>query len=414
MNDNLPALPPQPPDDNVQPPAAQNVSLARPDLDYIAKVATAPFSPEQIAVLTAPLEDDEVEIKPDGVVYFPEMAYRNRLRKAFGVGGWSLVPLHNPVVQEGLVLQPWCLVALGRFVAQATGAHQYNPSNRATDYGDSIEAAKSNALSRCCKDIGVAAELWNKTFILGWLKRMAVHVNAWNPSKNTWTPIWVRKDRPPPPPYTHVRPIADVKPAPGTAPAATRRAPAQRAAATPTTAPSHTQKALPAPARDLRAEMNAHFQAQDDNMELAPTNSRPLPPQSEPERAEYTILPPTPRQPKPVAPAPTPAPAPTKPLIPGFSAGMLEFLYTNKGATPDATTYSIRIGKDWHSTKDAALFAQAKAWKAAGSIVNIYWEERPFSGGLYRHITRMEEAASGNSQPPEAQPPTGVANDIPF
>lgn len=28
-------------------------------------------------------------------------------------------------------------------------------------YGKAMEAAKSNALMRCCKDLGVASELWD-------------------------------------------------------------------------------------------------------------------------------------------------------------------------------------------------------------------------------------------------------------
>lgn len=45
-------------------------------------------------------------------------------------------------------------------MAQAMGEHTfYSRSNLA--YGKACESAKSNALMRCCKDLGVASELWD-------------------------------------------------------------------------------------------------------------------------------------------------------------------------------------------------------------------------------------------------------------
>ena len=45
-------------------------------------------------------------------------------------------------------------------MAQATGEHTfYSKSN--LNFGKACESAKSNALMRCCKDLGVASELWD-------------------------------------------------------------------------------------------------------------------------------------------------------------------------------------------------------------------------------------------------------------
>ncbi len=45
------------------------------------------FSKEQGEILLAPVNEDDVEVKPDGIIYLPEIKYRRILNKAFGPGG---------------------------------------------------------------------------------------------------------------------------------------------------------------------------------------------------------------------------------------------------------------------------------------------------------------------------------------
>ena len=45
-------------------------------------------------------------------------------------------------------------------MSQTVGEHTFFSSNNMV-YGKAMEAAKSNALMRCCKDLGVASELWD-------------------------------------------------------------------------------------------------------------------------------------------------------------------------------------------------------------------------------------------------------------
>ena len=59
-----------------------------------------------------------------------------------------------------LITREYALYCQSRFVAQATGEHTfYSKSN--LSYGKACESAKSNALMRCCKDLGIASELWD-------------------------------------------------------------------------------------------------------------------------------------------------------------------------------------------------------------------------------------------------------------
>jgi len=43
-------------------------------------------------------------------------------------------------------------------------------------YATALEAAKSNALMRCCKDLGIASELWDPSFVAQWRQKYCVKV----------------------------------------------------------------------------------------------------------------------------------------------------------------------------------------------------------------------------------------------
>ena len=56
-------------------------------------------------------------------------------------------------------------------MAQTVGEHTFYSSSNMV-YGKAMEAAKSNALMRCCKDLGVASELWDpQVTVISMLKR---------------------------------------------------------------------------------------------------------------------------------------------------------------------------------------------------------------------------------------------------
>ncbi|KAK4694487.1 hypothetical protein P7C71_g3111, partial [Lecanoromycetidae sp. Uapishka_2] len=128
------------------------------------------FSPEAAKALLAPIDTDEIEVKPDGIIYLPEIKYRRILNQAFGPGGWGLAPRGETIVTAKAVTREYALVALGRLVSVARGEQDYfSPEGIPT----AVEGCKSTALRRCCKDLGVASELWDPRFIR---KFMAQHV----------------------------------------------------------------------------------------------------------------------------------------------------------------------------------------------------------------------------------------------
>jgi hypothetical protein len=77
-------------------------------------LATKPFSKEVSDILTEPINVKDVEVKPDGIIYLPEIKYRRILQKAFGPGGWGLVPKGEPVAGDRVVTREYVLVCEGR------------------------------------------------------------------------------------------------------------------------------------------------------------------------------------------------------------------------------------------------------------------------------------------------------------
>lgn len=77
-------------------------------------LSSEPFSSEQSAILQQPLDEDDVEIKPDGIIYLPEIKYRRILNKAFGPGGWGLAPRGETLITSKVVTREYAMVVGGR------------------------------------------------------------------------------------------------------------------------------------------------------------------------------------------------------------------------------------------------------------------------------------------------------------
>ncbi|TFK25978.1 mitochondrial genome maintenance MGM101 [Coprinopsis marcescibilis] len=156
-------------------------------------LSTQAFSPEIAEVLMAELATNDIEIKPDGLIYLPEIKYRRILNKAFGPGGWGLAPRSETSVGPKIVSREYALVCQGRLVAVARGEQEYfDPSAIAT----ATEGCKSNALMRCCKDLGIASELWDPRFIREFRSKYCVEIFAEHlPTKKKYK-MWRRKDQP--------------------------------------------------------------------------------------------------------------------------------------------------------------------------------------------------------------------------
>lgn len=79
-------------------------------------LSTVAFPKEAADVLLQPIPAEDIEVKPDGIMYLPEIKYRRILNKAFGPGGWGLAPRGETIVTPKAVTREYALVVLGRLV----------------------------------------------------------------------------------------------------------------------------------------------------------------------------------------------------------------------------------------------------------------------------------------------------------
>jgi Mitochondrial genome maintenance MGM101 len=79
-------------------------------------LSAEPFPKEVADILTQPIPEEDVEVKPDGVIYLPEIKYRRILNRAFGPGGWGLAPRGETIITAKSVTREYALIVLGRSV----------------------------------------------------------------------------------------------------------------------------------------------------------------------------------------------------------------------------------------------------------------------------------------------------------
>ena len=78
-----------------------------------------------------------------------------------------------------------------RLVSVARGEQDYfSPDGIPT----AAEGCKSNALVRCCKDLGVASELWDPRYIQGFMKKHAKEIFVEHQVTKKKKKMWLRKE----------------------------------------------------------------------------------------------------------------------------------------------------------------------------------------------------------------------------
>ncbi|ODV94770.1 hypothetical protein PACTADRAFT_50631 [Pachysolen tannophilus NRRL Y-2460] len=158
-------------------------------------LGTVSFEPEIQKILAQPVTNDDVEITPDGLIYLPEIKYRRILNRAFGAGGWGLAPRSETLVTKngmgGTVTREYALVCKGRLVSIARGEQDFFSEK---GIPTATEGCKSNALMRCCKDLGIASELWDPKFIRIFKKTYCDDVFVEHVVNKRKKKIWKRKD----------------------------------------------------------------------------------------------------------------------------------------------------------------------------------------------------------------------------
>lgn len=170
---------------NVQ---ANNLEFGEEIRKMLGTAGTLELNEAQNNALYSPVDDSDVLIKPDGLIYLSWIKYSGKLTKAFTGTGWAMIPQGMPKIQNDLIVWGFHLVIKGIYCGFAIGEQQYFNNGRMT-FGEACEGAKSNALMRLCKGLGIGLELWDKSFIDRWVGKYAD--KKWDDSKKKY--MWSLK-----------------------------------------------------------------------------------------------------------------------------------------------------------------------------------------------------------------------------
>jgi Mitochondrial genome maintenance MGM101 len=155
---------------------------------------TLVLTAKQAETLRQTIPHEDIDIKPTGELFASQIRYRRILNDAFGPGAWGLRPVGAPMREtkpSEHVAQEWALYVHGRFVAQAWGEQDFVMGSHQLTYATALEGCKSTALVRCCKDLGVASELWDRHFTEEWKRK-----NCEQCRDDRGRMMWRRKDSP--------------------------------------------------------------------------------------------------------------------------------------------------------------------------------------------------------------------------
>lgn len=176
----------------VQPPPveAPRQTAAQAKVDAVAnltfrayeRASTLTLTKEESDALQAPFADSDFRKGAAGkadLIYIQHSALRDRLNRVLGIGQWSIIPrarwAEDGRTSKGdpvtTIYVEAMLVVRGAYVSEAIGDMSYFPASAAQNYGDAVEGAKTAALRRTCKEMGVGLQAWDKAWIDGWWER---------------------------------------------------------------------------------------------------------------------------------------------------------------------------------------------------------------------------------------------------
>lgn len=155
-------------------------------LGAYASAGTLQLTKQQAQDLAADFPEDAYEVKPTSEVYVSQVHYRRLLNKVFGPGAWALVPRSGWINHADTVCREYALYVRGVFVAEAIGETDYQPNNDRMSYASAAEGCRSNALTRCCKDLGIASTCWDRKWADAWRAEHCVQVWHSGQKKPQW------------------------------------------------------------------------------------------------------------------------------------------------------------------------------------------------------------------------------------
>lgn len=157
-------------------------AVAQLTMDAYKRASQLALTDQEIAALTAEFPDEAFKPGAGGkehLIYIEHAYLRDRLNAVFRPGQWAIVPRNRwaepfstKTGTEGSRVYVEAMLCIrGCFAAEAVGEMEYYPSNASQNYGDAVEGAKTAALRRCCKEIGIGLQAWKKDWCEAWWAR---------------------------------------------------------------------------------------------------------------------------------------------------------------------------------------------------------------------------------------------------
>ena len=162
--------------------AVRNEAVASLIATSMANATQLRLTEAEQAALTAEFPDEDFELGAAGdpsLIYLSHDKLRQRLARVLGLGQANFIRrrvwAEEYRTREGRkavrIYFDGALIVRGVLVGEGIGDHSYFPDNAKQTYSDCLEAAKSNAYRRACKDFCVGLQAWDKVWIEGWKRR---------------------------------------------------------------------------------------------------------------------------------------------------------------------------------------------------------------------------------------------------
>ena len=165
-------------------------TIYKSEINIFQGASTLSISEDETKKLSADFSNELIEIRPDGMIFLPQVFWRERLNKVFGIGQWALIIKHNTQdVERNKLYVESVMMIRGCYISTAVGEAELHEDNKMQSWASVWESAKSDSITRCCKDLGIASQLWQPNFINKWKDDNAVQV--WVDGKNR--PQWRKK-----------------------------------------------------------------------------------------------------------------------------------------------------------------------------------------------------------------------------
>ena len=167
--------------------------------DPFVGMSKEPLSEDILTLLRSPPPAADIRIKRNGNLYVLSSFYPDLLNRTFGVGGWSINPISEPTFfqkRDGsrVISREFGLYFLGGFMVMGLGEGiLYHNIGYKSGLSYAFEFAKREALTLCCKELGMAKNIYEEEFVNKWRDENAETVTCEHLTTKLTKQFWFKK-----------------------------------------------------------------------------------------------------------------------------------------------------------------------------------------------------------------------------